>query len=401
MNTIPRIGVYTICKNESKFVRRWVESMWASGRGADRAYILDTGSTDGTVKLFKKTLKDLGIPKDWLKIETKEYSFFRFDRARNDNLKMIPDSDRLDALVSVDLDEIMIPEFWEDLREKVAEHPDFSRIFYLYAWSHGENGEPKRVFWYDKVHPTKGCKWEFPVHEALKVPENYQGEYKLDSGKIYLHHYPDAEKSRGSYLSLLELRAKERADDIYGLYYLMREYQFRDMSSLKALAVGQAGYTKILTKEAPDDYDCLPFFALGIAEAYRYNGCLDAAEFFFGEARKYGPGIRQPYISQAAFLAYSGRSEEALAALEEMEAAAPDSYPTWYENEYNFTWKPLQIRAVAYCWSGNYGEALEIFKAAEEYIRTDSDRREAEAEGFYDDYDWLKERLKEGEQLAV
>lgn len=46
--------------------------------------------------------------------------------------------------------------------------------------------------------------------------------------KIYLHHYPDQEKSRGSYLGLLELRAKEYKEDWYGLIYLAHEYYYRD-----------------------------------------------------------------------------------------------------------------------------------------------------------------------------
>ena len=37
-----KIVVYAICKNESKFIKRWYESM----KEADSIYVLDTGSTD-------------------------------------------------------------------------------------------------------------------------------------------------------------------------------------------------------------------------------------------------------------------------------------------------------------------------------------------------------------------
>ena len=40
-----KICVYAICKNEEKFVPKWVESM----KEADEIYVLDTGSTDNTV----------------------------------------------------------------------------------------------------------------------------------------------------------------------------------------------------------------------------------------------------------------------------------------------------------------------------------------------------------------
>ena len=48
-----KICVYAITKNESKFVKRWVESM----KEADDIYVLDTGSTDDTVD----KLKELGV----------------------------------------------------------------------------------------------------------------------------------------------------------------------------------------------------------------------------------------------------------------------------------------------------------------------------------------------------
>lgn len=46
-----KICVYAICKNESKHIKRWYESM----KEADDIYVLDTGSTDNSVELLKKT----------------------------------------------------------------------------------------------------------------------------------------------------------------------------------------------------------------------------------------------------------------------------------------------------------------------------------------------------------
>ena len=45
-----KIAVYAICKNEEKFVDRWVASM----KEADSIYVLDTGSKDKTVQKLKK-----------------------------------------------------------------------------------------------------------------------------------------------------------------------------------------------------------------------------------------------------------------------------------------------------------------------------------------------------------
>ena len=45
-----KVVVYAICKNEEKFVERWYESV----KEADEIYVLDTGSTDDTVKKLKE-----------------------------------------------------------------------------------------------------------------------------------------------------------------------------------------------------------------------------------------------------------------------------------------------------------------------------------------------------------
>jgi glycosyltransferase involved in cell wall biosynthesis len=41
-----RVAVYTIALNEKQFVKRWADSC----KDADFRFILDTGSTDGTVE---------------------------------------------------------------------------------------------------------------------------------------------------------------------------------------------------------------------------------------------------------------------------------------------------------------------------------------------------------------
>ena len=45
-----KVAVYAICKNESKFVDRFMDSV----SEADDVFILDTGSTDDTIDKLKK-----------------------------------------------------------------------------------------------------------------------------------------------------------------------------------------------------------------------------------------------------------------------------------------------------------------------------------------------------------
>ena len=93
MNNL-KICVYAICKNEEQFVERWVNSM----KEADDIYVLDTGSTDNTVT----KLKELGVH-----VTQKAITPWRFDVARNESLKLVPDD--VDICVCTDLDEILEP----------------------------------------------------------------------------------------------------------------------------------------------------------------------------------------------------------------------------------------------------------------------------------------------------
>ena len=98
-----KICVYTICKNESQFVERWYKSM----SEADAVVVLDTGSTDDTVEKLKK----LGAT-----VEQKIIDPWRFDVARNESMKLIPDD--CNILVCTDLDEVLEPGWAKALRER-------------------------------------------------------------------------------------------------------------------------------------------------------------------------------------------------------------------------------------------------------------------------------------------
>ena len=84
-----KIVVYAICKNESKFVDRWMNSM----SEADLVVVLDTGSTDDTVE----RLRTRGAV-----VTGETVSPWRFDTARNRSLELVPED--TDICVCTDLD---------------------------------------------------------------------------------------------------------------------------------------------------------------------------------------------------------------------------------------------------------------------------------------------------------
>ena len=202
-----KVCVYAICKNEEKFVTRWMNSM----KEADKIFVLDTGSTDQSVSL----LKQKGAI-----VKTAEISPWRFDKARNLSLEMV-DRD-CDICVCTDLDEV----FDKGWREKIEEawSDSITRMKYPYIWNFDENNQPKTFFYLDKIHSREDYIWTHPVHEVLTNIN--QNENFGIVHNVLLNHHADNTKSRSSYLPLLELSVKEDPEDDRNMHYLGREYMF-------------------------------------------------------------------------------------------------------------------------------------------------------------------------------
>ena len=166
-----KIAVYAISKNEEKFVDRWYESM----KEADAIYVLDTGSTDETVK----KLKSLGVI-----VNSEIITPWRFDVARNKSLEMVPED--VDVCVCTDLDEV----FESGWRKKIEQSfKNANRLRYKYNWSLDEQNRPIVSFLYEKIHDRKHYKWIYPVHEILKC--SLENEVVNTDESIVLNHYPD------------------------------------------------------------------------------------------------------------------------------------------------------------------------------------------------------------------
>lgn len=196
-----KIAVYAISLNEAKHVKRWAEAT----KGADLRIVADTGSTDDTVKLLKK----YGVEVHNISVKP-----FRFDDARNSALALVPND--VDVCVSLDLDEIPDPDFFDKIRESWK--PDTDR-----AWV---GWETKNIWMNNnRVHARHGYRWIAPCHEVtVKYPPvAKENDIIVDS---VVRHRPDDSKSRGQYLHLLQMGCAENPYDIRLRTYLIREYYF-------------------------------------------------------------------------------------------------------------------------------------------------------------------------------
>ena len=387
MNYNIKICCYAIAADEPhEFIDRWLNSM----NGADYICVLITKENNDNWYYFNEKKKEFG---NKLIIAQKTISPWRFDVARNESMKLIPEDS--DVLVCTDIDEILIPDFWDDLRNMIKEHPDFERIFYRYAWSHNDNGEPKWVFWYDKITQPHGWEWKFPVHESLyrnSEQHNYTGRYLLDKDKIYLHHYPDKNKSRSSYLKLLEQRASEYPDDLYGLYYLAREYTFvQDWE--KAASTMYSLYLRISLHPSKDDMRMMSHCLCFLGDCMRRYNLLDDAEYYYKKCIDIAPTCRDGYMKLAQLLAYQPRPQEVYLILEEMQKKSVYAEDWRLTTYYWRDWKLNQIIADAKCWEGKYDEAQQYFDRAVADLKTEDDVVDAKAENLFNDIDWLRTRL--------
>lgn len=202
-----KICVYAISKNEEKFVNRWYESM----KDADEIYVLDTGSTDNTVTL----LKEKGVH-----VVTKIINPWRFDVARNESLALVAED--ADICICTDLDEVFLPG-WRKIIEENWELGT-TRLSYTYNWKLDDNDLPIISFYANKIHSRKDYCWTHPVHEVLSYLGTQEISQTLEN--LTINHYPDATKSRSSYLPLLELSVKEDPLDDRNMHYLGREYMY-------------------------------------------------------------------------------------------------------------------------------------------------------------------------------
>jgi len=274
-----KIVVYAISKNEEKFVNRWVDSM----KEADEIYVLDTGSTDNTVNLLEKA----GV-----NVTQKVISPWRFDVARNESLKLVPFD--TDICVCTDLDEV----FEKGWRNKLEEiwNDNTTRVRYNYDWFLDKNGKPMISYYLNKIHTRNDYSWKYPVHEIL----DYHGEKKesiITTDDIKLVHYPDKEKSRSSYLPLLELAVKENPFDDRNTHYLGREYMYYNQND-KAIKYLKK-HLKLDTATWKDERCAsMRFIARCYTRKKEYNKALE----WFDKAILEAPYLRDSYVEKALLL---------------------------------------------------------------------------------------------------
>ena len=333
-----KIAVYAICKNEEKFVDRWIKTL----KEADAIYVLDTGSEDNTVS----KLREKGVI-----VKEKKYDFFRFDVARNDSLALVPED--YDICVCIDLDEV-IEKGWRRKLEKLWKD-NTTRLRYNYNWSLDKNDNPIVNFYIEKIHKRNGYKWVHPVHEVL----SYDGiENFITTDEITVNHYPDSNKSRSSYLPLLELSIKEDPLNDRNMHYLGREYMYYGKyqecidTLIKHLNLKSATWK---------DERCasMRFIARSYINLKRY----DEANMWLEKAILEAPYLRDPFV-EMMILQYNLKNWDKVIENGEKALKITKNLKTYINETFSYDETVYDLLSIAYFYKGDKTKSMENIEKA-------------------------------------
>ena len=281
-----KVCVYAICKNEAKFVRRWMDSM----READWVVVLDTGSDDGTPEMLRK----LGA-----QVTEEIITPWRFDVARNRSLELVPEE--ADICVCTDLDEVFRPGWRAALEAAWTENTRRAR--YRYTWNFNPDGSEGVVFWTDKIHARHGFRWVHPVHEVL---EYERPDYETVLAEACsLTTAPTRPSPARNTSPLLELSVREAPLDDRNTHYLGREYMFH--RRWKECIETLTRHLALPTATWPDERCASMRF---IARAHEALGNVHEAEKWLFRAVGEAPHLREPWVEmrRSAIASATGRA---------------------------------------------------------------------------------------------
>lgn len=203
-----KIAIYTIAKNEEKFAEKFMQTC----KPADLIVVGDGGSTDRT----KEIIRDHGGHVIDLSINP-----WRFDMGRNTVMSVLPGD--IDFCCALDLDECFQTPDWRDILERAWIVGEHTRLRFRYIHGFRPDGQPATVGMKDFTHERHNYFWQHAVHETLYY-RGPKAENMLILPELVVEHHQDKDKSRASYLTLLEHECASITCGPRHVFWLMREY---------------------------------------------------------------------------------------------------------------------------------------------------------------------------------
>lgn len=286
------ISAVLITKNEEAVIGRCLKSVL----GVNEIIVLDTGSTDKTMKIAS----DLGAK---VAVRTPDIVPFHFAVARNDANSIA----KGDWIFTIDADEALRPGGMRKIRKAVEEagdHTAFTSTFVNQA-----EGDASRTVAIQKIKLYKAAEWEwkYRVHEQL-MPRNPAKKKVGDLSAVVVEHLPVPDKSKrhGQNIDLLRLCVKESPEYTRAFRHLGQELMLRKewMEAIPYLAE----YAE-KTEEGPlHKSEAL----MHVGRCYAEMGKIDDGLKWFELASAVDPRRREPLYHAALNLIKACRLEEAL-----------------------------------------------------------------------------------------
>ncbi len=317
MNTNAKLCVYAICKNESKFIDRWISSLQNE---ADCVVVLDTGSTDDSVEKLKKYEPFVTVKQyDYFS----EIGYFRFDKARNDSLKLVPSD--AEICIVLDLDQVPRKGWSQVIRDRFKE--GYSEVA-GYIIDHDDNGNELNKWMSRNVHPNSPFWiWTRVIHEGIEYYGKEENKQVFDENFI-IDHYPDNHKDRSLYKELLYYSCKEYPKDpYYGIYLgieLSRRYSADEAVEAFRRCLNECDFTG----NNDIHYQCYLNLALFTPDNEEALDCIYAA-------KELGVETRRLYKILADVYERMEKYDEAIKALEDALTIQSNSND-WRDDAENF-----------------------------------------------------------------
>lgn len=206
-----KIAACTMCKNEEHNVKKWLKRT----KDFDYRVVVDTGSTDKTVKLFSKSDVIFNIH---------VFDPFKFDECRNYVMSKVPDD--TDWLFWPDMDEEYEKNWRKEIEKTLKKTPDTTRI--LHKSIHHDNGvyagaEESGTGMDSKIHKYGYYKWIKPIHEHLEYIGTEKEVVILNENIVRQHYHYDRPEVNELCYEIAKLAVEEHPEDEWNIWFALRD----------------------------------------------------------------------------------------------------------------------------------------------------------------------------------
>lgn len=381
----PLFDIVSIMRNEAVTLPRLLKSLEDFKNRGGKYYILDTGSTDDSVKIARDwgcIVEEVGekylhvIDKDFADKINERFivdgdedivkegdKYFDFSAARNAASALAEQ----DWTCTVDCDEELTKLDIDKINEIITNNPNVSHFEYEFVFAHGPDGRPYIQFIQSKFFNKKKMQWLGRVHEMVSPIEGKGGDrLYLPPDIFFLEHWQQPHE-RHSYLKGLAVDCYLEPTKDRNSHYCGRElmYNGRCKSAIKEFErhIAMNGWTAERAQSM-----------IFIGDCWGTLGDNDKRCEWYWKSFHLDPTRRVSLMKLADYHLYFKNYQAAIAYAE---AALTIPWNAFYANDKSmYEDAPHAILYKAYGWSGNIPKAQEhILKALEyhpyhpEYLR--------------------------------